>query len=74
MSQELSSDPSLQSGVPSQKSSLRTHTTEDCAPHASSPPLQSSSEELALLQFSGRSCQQTASSCSFASQRQKQDQ
>merc|ERR1719370_94455 len=48
MSQELSSDPSLQSGVPSQKSSLRTQTTEDCAPHASSPPLQSSSELLIL--------------------------
>ena len=34
--------------MPSQKSSLRTHTTEDCAPHASSPPLQSSSELLIL--------------------------
>ena len=44
--QEDSSDPSLQSGVPSQKSSLRMQTTEDFSPQASNPVSQSSSELL----------------------------
>ena len=46
--QEDSSDPSLQSGVPSQKRSLRTQTTVDCSPQASSPLSHSSSELLIL--------------------------